>query len=384
MSSGRPVRKLVDIADVDEGTADGEHDGIRLPEIPDGRYDGRRLSLDLARVDACHDQPGESGQAVLVGRQRGLHLLRRLVVDVVDLAELNLQPGHPARRERAPERSGTASSARPKARSSRWRSWRAGRRSPRERATHHRCSRRRMLPCALRGGISDMPVRHVLERGECLQSLALQHGFKDGQTIYDGPDNADLRHKRAAPAEIVPGDVVVIPDRTPRELPLTKGKPNRFKVQVPAGMLRVYVCDEAGQALAGKSYELKIKDDTVEGKTTSDGAVEEPVRLNAIAGMLVVYESNAKDGARWIWSLRIANLEAPETRAGAWQRLANLGYWSPEEPAEESTSPANNPADNPLDPLVLAIRAFQHDEQLDESGRIDDPTRKRLVERHGV
>jgi len=229
-----------------------------------------------------------------------------------------------------------------------------------------------------------MPVRHVLERGECLQSLALQHGFKDGQTIYDGPDNADLRHKRAAPAEIVPGDVVVIPDRTPRELPLTKGKPNRFKVQVATGMLRIHVCDEAGQALAGKPYELKIKDDTVEGKTTSDGAVEEPVRLNAIAGMLVVYESNAKDGARWIWSLRIANLEAPETRAGAWQRLANLGYWSPEEPAEESTSPANNPADNPLDPLVLAIRAFQHDEQLDESGRIDDPTRKRLVERHGV
>ena len=182
----------------------------------------------------------------------------------------------------------------------------------------------------------------------------------------------------------MPGDVVVIPDRIPRELPLTKGKPNRFKVQVPAGMLRVYVCDEAGQALAGKPYELKIKDDTVEGKTTSDGAVEEPVRLNAIAGTLVVYESNAKDGARWIWSLRIANLEAPETRAGAWQRLANLGYWSPEEPAEESTSPANNPADNPLDPLVLAIRAFQHDEQLDESGRIDDPTRKRLVERHGV
>src|SRR5207248_8231875 len=141
---------------------------------------------------------------------------------------------------------------------------------------------------------------------------------------------------------------------------------NRFKVQVPAGMLRVYVCDEAGQALAGKSYELKIKDDTVEGKTTSDGAVEEPVRLNAIAGMLVVYESNAKDGARWIWSLRIANLEAPETRAGAWQRLANLGYWSPESPGEDSTSPANNPAASPCELLVLSILALRNDDSLDE------------------
>lgn len=229
-----------------------------------------------------------------------------------------------------------------------------------------------------------MSARHVLESGECLQSLALQHGFKDGQTIYDAPDNADLRQKRASPGEVAPGDVVVIPDRKTRDLPLTKGKVNKFKVQVPTGILRVHVCDEAGQALTGKPYELTIKDNTIEGKTTSDGAVEEPVALNAASGSLVVYDSNAKDDARWIWSFRIADLEAPETRVGAWQRLANLGYWSSAEPPEDSSGSATTQSSDPLDPLVLAIRAFQHDEQLDESGRIDDDTRKRLVERHGV
>jgi hypothetical protein len=230
-----------------------------------------------------------------------------------------------------------------------------------------------------------MPVRHVLEPGECLQSLALRHGFKDGQTIYDGPDNSDLRKNRAAPAEVAPGDVVMIPDRKPRQLPVTKGKPNRFKVHVPTALVRVHVSDEAGQALAGKPYELTIKEKTIEGKTTSDGAVEQSVPFNAQDATLVVYDSAAKDGARWIWSLCFASLEAPETRAGAWQRLANLGYWSPAEPPEQSAgSSTTAPAAGSIDALALAIRAFQHDEQLDESGRIDDKTRKRLVERHGV
>src|SRR5256885_4806087 len=135
-----------------------------------------------------------------------------------------------------------------------------------------------------------MPVRHVLEPGECLQSLALQHGFKDGKTIYDGPDNSDLRKKRAAPGEVAPGDTVVIPDRKPRELPVTKRKINRFKAHVPDALVRVHVCDEAGQALAGKPYELSIKDKTIEGKTTSDGAAEESVPFTAQSAKLVVYE----------------------------------------------------------------------------------------------
>lgn len=230
-----------------------------------------------------------------------------------------------------------------------------------------------------------MPVRHVLEAGECLESLARRHGFKDGKTIYDGPDNADLRKKRAAPADVMPGDTVVIPDRKKRDIAINKGKVNRFKIHLPEAMLRVHVCDEAGQPLAGKPYELTIYDDTVEGKTTSDGAVEAPVSLNVKAAKLVVYDSAAKDGARWVWSLKIANLDAPETRAGAWQRLANLGYWSPGEAPEQTNSSAGALSDESwVDPLALAIRAFQHDEQLDETGRIDDATRKRLVERHGL
>jgi hypothetical protein len=229
-----------------------------------------------------------------------------------------------------------------------------------------------------------MPVRHVLQPGECLQSLARRHGFKDGQTIYDGPDNSDLRQKRAAPADVMPGDAVVIPDRKTRDIALAKGKINKFKIHVPDAILRVHVSDEAGKALAGKPYELTIGDHTAEGKTTSDGVVEAQVSLSATAGKLVVYDTAAQDGARWVWSLRIANLDPPESRAGAWQRLANLGYWSPAEPAEQSTSSAAAPPAGSNDPLVLAIRAFQHDEKLDDTGRVDDATRKRLVERHGV
>lgn len=42
------------------------------------------------------------------------------------------------------------------------------------------------------------------------------------------------------------------------------------------------------------------------------------------------------------------------------------------------------PKPDARDPLVLAVRAFQHDEGLEESGKLNQQTRDRLVERHGV
>lgn len=225
-----------------------------------------------------------------------------------------------------------------------------------------------------------MPVRHVLKAGECLQSLALSYGFKDGKTLYDAPDNADLRSKRSSPEEVAPGDVVMVPDRKKRDVSVALGKANKFACKTPAGVLRVHVCDEAGKPLASKPYALSLKGKKLEGTTSSDGLVEQPVPMKATAATLVVYDTASKDEGRWTWTLRVASLDAPETPTGAWQRLANLGYWSPAEQAPSGTAPDANA----VDPLAMAIRAFQHDEQLDESGRLDDPTRARLVQRHGL
>jgi hypothetical protein len=230
-----------------------------------------------------------------------------------------------------------------------------------------------------------MPIRHILQAGECLQSLAWMRGFAAAKTIYDAPENAALRKKRSSPAAVTVGDEVFVPDPRKHEVSLPTGEVHRIVVKSPRAMVRIEVRDEAGEPLASKPYLLVIGGKKLEGTTTGEGVVEQPVPLDATDGTLIVHDKSSKDEGRWSWRLTIADLAAPETRRGVSQRLANLGYWGAGDPEDQDdATPAAVGEPAPRDPLVLALRAFQHDEKLDESGRLDDDTRARLVERHGI
>jgi hypothetical protein len=230
-----------------------------------------------------------------------------------------------------------------------------------------------------------MPAPHLLVSGECLQWLASRTGFADGKAIYDAPENAQLRKIRARPAAVATGDTVVIPDSKPASFTVGTRQVHRFVVKRPKALLRVEVHDENGDPLAGKPYELTVGDDTIEGETAGDGTIEEPLSLDEKGATLVVYDDPSKDGASWAWSLQLASLAGPDTARGVWQRLANLGYWCGEEPSPTADAPNDEDADDPpMDAFALALRAFQHDEGLDESGKLDDATRSQLVKRHGI
>jgi len=250
-----------------------------------------------------------------------------------------------------------------------------------------------------------MPKEHRLDPGECLQSLALGNGFKDGKAIYDAPENADLRNLRVVPAAVAPGDTVVIPDRKPRTLSLPTEKVHKIVVRRPKALLRVQVCDEAGEPLASKPYELTLGKTTIKDTTTGAGLIEQPLPLDVTDAKLIVHEKGSKDEGRWRWHLTMATLEGSDTPRGQWQRLVNLGYWcepdSGDGDADEvgdeggETAAGGDAADGddedgddeddvPMDSFALAVRAFQHDEGLDETGEVDDDTRDRLIKRHGI
>ena len=57
---------------------------------------------------------------------------------------------------------------------------------------------------------------HTVEEGETLDRIARRHGFPTGASLYDHPENAELRARRPDARFIAPGDEVVIPDRATR------------------------------------------------------------------------------------------------------------------------------------------------------------------------
>ena len=59
-------------------------------------------------------------------------------------------------------------------------------------------------------------AKHTVREGECVSSIAYEHGlFPD--TIWDHPDNSELKQKRKEMNLLEAGDVVEIPEKEDHE-----------------------------------------------------------------------------------------------------------------------------------------------------------------------
>jgi hypothetical protein len=204
----------------------------------------------------------------------------------------------------------------------------------------------------------------VVRQGDCLASLAAQHGLPDARPLYDHPPNRELRARRASPHVLEPGDVVHVPAPTERRPRCEKGTTNRYsgrRVRVP---LELRLQEAAGGDLAGRRYELEVGGETSTGTLGSDGLVRHDVPASAQRGWLRVFDASGEHVATTV-VLAIGHLDPADTESGVRGRLRNLGM------REEADG------DRP-------IEAFQEAEGLSVSGEIDPSTQDRLRERHGA
>ncbi|MEZ0231045.1 MAG: peptidoglycan-binding protein [Planctomycetota bacterium] len=210
---------------------------------------------------------------------------------------------------------------------------------------------------------------HRVQQGECLSSIAAQHGMTWRQ-LWECPANESLREKRKNPNVLHPGDEVSIPEKKRPSVPLElDGTRTVTRRRAGRRQLELRVVDAAGKALADKEYKLAPKGGGErKGRTDARGIVREelptsvqeatlevgPLRFELDIGHLNPLEHTDDDGL-----------------SGAQARLKNLGYrvgkidglWGPRTEG--------------------AIRAFQRDERLEVTGKLDAATRTRLAARHG-
>jgi len=209
-------------------------------------------------------------------------------------------------------------------------------------------------------------LTHVVVSGECLSSIAAKYGFRQWQTVYNAPENADFRQLRPNPNVIYPGDEIVIPDKEAKDDPGDTEQHHKFKSPGAHWLFRLRLLDEEFNPLEGFDYELDLEGkDIRRGQTGSGGVIEERIGPEVFSGKLLFLGEEL--------DLRLGELN-PVTRVkGVQQRLNNLGY-------------ASGPVDGIVGPLTRnAVRNFQADQpDLDDTGQIDDKTRQRLLELHDL
>ena len=209
---------------------------------------------------------------------------------------------------------------------------------------------------------------HTVRQGDCISSIAEKHGLF-WEKIWNHPRNANLKERRKDPNVLHPGDAVFVPEKEERQESGATEQKHRFRRKGVPEKLRIYLKDEDGEARANVSYILTIDGENRRNATDGQGLLEEPIPPGARQGRLVLLDEQGNPAEEEI--LAFGHLDPIEELSGVQMRLSNLGYDC-------------GPADGRMGPRTSeALRAFQRENGMEASGRLDDATRAKLQEVYG-
>lgn len=206
--------------------------------------------------------------------------------------------------------------------------------------------------------------RCVARAGDCVESIAYANGFF-WETIWEHPDNAELKEARKNPNILVPGDRVAIPRQRREDDCQPVDQRHRYRRRGVPSRLRLRILSD-GKPRAGQPFRLDIDGTPVTGQTDPDGRIDVPIPPHARRGELTVGPPDDQERHE----LELGHIVPVSDIAGVQQRLSNLGF--------------SCPVDGAIGPdTEAAISDFQVKHELEETGQADAATLAKLEELHG-
>lgn len=207
-------------------------------------------------------------------------------------------------------------------------------------------------------------AQHIISQGECLSNIAKQYGlFRE--TIWNHPNNNDLREKRKTQNILLPGDELFIPEKDGKELARNTEKKHVFKVKLQLVKLNLRMLrDDIPRKNA--AYILTVDGKTIRGKTDSDGWLRHQITAKADTCKLVLMPGTETEEE---YELLLGHLDPHDEETGLSGRLQNLGFYV-------------QPPDEENDLLETALDKFAEKNNLGENGSRQAKIEK-LKEVHG-
>ena len=192
-------------------------------------------------------------------------------------------------------------------------------------------------------------------------SVAKANGFF-WKTVWDHPNNAQLKSLRKVPEVVQSGDQVFVPKAEPKKVPKPTEQRHKFKLRGEQAKFKMRF-KQLGEPRANEDYTMVIDGVIKTGKTDAQGEINTDIPNDAVGGQILL--SNGKE----IVPFRIGRLDPKDSISGTRQRLVNVGY----------------PLDDDSDATVMpknALLAFQDKNKLPASGEYDAATKAKLNELH--
>lgn len=262
-----------------------------------------------------------------------------------------------------------------------------------------------------------MGAEYEIKSGECIESIAARFGLEAEDLLAAQGD--DVKDDRAEGLQLVVGETLTIPDLTPKTFSFETNQVHEVTVYIPTVVVGFPLLrrDGSGEPYSLCKYELSVPgiEEPFSGTTEEDGYLEHRLPADAEVISVRVWDTLAKveddddndggsdadggdggdgggddsgssdeggegdgehehhdaltseDDGSVVIPIYLGHLPPIDTDQGVQARLLNLGLDCPLDgdlASEESQA---------------AIKAFQEDMDLEETGEIDDATREALL-----
>ena len=208
---------------------------------------------------------------------------------------------------------------------------------------------------------------YEIKQGDCIEAISYEHGLF-WKTVWDDPQNAELRRVRGDPNVLLPGDHVFVREIELKTEPGITEQRHRFKRKGVPCKLRLRVLDEKKQPLAGARYVIEI--DRIlrkEGLLDGEGILDIGIPPDAKDGNLIV--NPGQDQVKYL--LMLGHIDPIDTISGIQGRLNALGFDC-------------GKVDGIYGPQTrVAVRAFQDEYKLKVDGFARGETKKKILEMYG-
>ena len=209
--------------------------------------------------------------------------------------------------------------------------------------------------------------QYTVKQGDCIMSIAEDCGFF-WETIWNHADNTGLKRLRKDPNILFPGDIVVVPEKTPRVEPAPTDQLNKFVKKTTPAQVRLRLLDLKRKPRPNLQYVATVDGVNSSGQSDGEGYITVEAKPNARQLKLKVTDGSKSEE----YTLPLGSIDPVEELSGVQQRLANLGY------------PCGSEQGTLGELTRTAIRAFQKEMNLTVTGQLDDATRQKLTQIHGT
>jgi hypothetical protein len=211
---------------------------------------------------------------------------------------------------------------------------------------------------------------YTVRQGDHLSRIAKAFGFSDFNTIWNDPNNAELKRQRQSPNVLFPGDSLYVPDRKLREESRGTDQTHQFTMKKVDLKLRLILEDQYNTPIANASCLLTLGSDSRQVTTDGDGQIEEDITPDIHDAALVIQDAQTPlDNTRI--AIKIGDLDPVTEVSGQVARLNNLGYF-----AGDVKSPDHVTVES-------AVEEFQCDNNLTVDGVCGPVTQAKLKKVHG-